>query len=307
MEPHASYFAPPELIRKFGHVSIDDREAYRAHWEAYKIIWFADSRARRPVGQTDTTPDLDKAIANLGALRSQVNTLYDASVAFADLELGQTIAALKETGEWDRAIFILLADHGEELQDHGLWFHDQSLYEELTHVPLLVHFPGGAHGGQRVSQRVSLLDIKPTVLDFVGSPELCKDCRGSSLLPLLEPERGGAYTPVEAPSVRYNAWGYYRPLKATRGNLNVVVRDGNLKGIWNKEPGNVEVYDLAADPGEQNNLAASAPERAAAFEARAASFLDACRAARVPPVLLPPDAVKAADREQLEAHGYFGR
>jgi arylsulfatase A-like enzyme len=307
MEPHASYFAPRELIRRFGHVSIDDREAYRAHWIAYRLMWYADSKAERPIGTTDTTEGIDEAISNIEALRDSVNILYDASVAFADQELGQTIQVLRDTGVWDRAVFILLADHGEELEDHGLWFHDQSVYEEMTHVPLMVHFPKGAHGGRRVAERVSLLDVMPTILDYLGRPELCTGCRGSSLLPLVDPARGGSYASAEVPSVRLNDWGYYKPLKIAKGDVNVVVRDGALKGIWNKEPGKVELYDLAADPREQADRAGADPGRAKAIAARAAGWLAQCEAARVAPVELPPGALDAKARERLEAHGYFGQ
>jgi arylsulfatase A-like enzyme len=306
MEPHATYFTPREIVRRFGHVPIDDSEAFRAHWIAYKVMWFADSKAGRPIGATDTTEGIDEAIANIDALRDSVQVMYDASIAFADQELAQAIGELRKAGVWDRALFILLADHGEELADHGMWFHDQSVYEELTHVPLLVRFPGGAFGGQRVAERVSLLDVMPTVLDYLGRADLCSGCRGSSLLPLVDPARGGRYAPAEVPSVRWNEWGYYKPLKTKKGDVNVVVRDGDAKGIWNKEPGTLELYDLAVDPREQSDRAAAEPARAAALAERARAWLAQCEADRVAPVELPPEAMDDKTRERLNAHGYFG-
>jgi arylsulfatase A-like enzyme len=307
MEPHASYYAPRDLLRQFGHVSIDDTEAYRAHWEAYKQMWFADARAGKPVGGTDTTAGIDKARENLAAMRTSVERLYDASVRFADLELGQAIDEMKAAGIWDRALFILLADHGEELSDHGLWFHDQSVYEELTHVPMLVHFPQGEFAGQRIRERVSLLDVMPTILDYLGHADLCKGCRGSSLLPLVNPAAGGTYTSAAVPSMRNNAWGYYKPLKQEKGDINIVVRDGAIKGIWNKEPGRVELYDLSADPREKQDLGAGRPEKAQAVAREAAEWLAVCDAQLVPPVFVPPDTIDEARRERLRAHGYFGQ
>ena len=67
---------------------------------------------------------------------------------------------------------MFLSDHGEELGEHGGWLHDQSVYEELVRSPLLIRFPGGAFGGRRISELVSLVDLLPTVLDFIGKPEL---------------------------------------------------------------------------------------------------------------------------------------
>jgi arylsulfatase A-like enzyme len=306
-EPHTTWQVPREMIRPFGHVPIDDQEAFRAHWAGYKSLWYADYSRGIAVGSSDTTEDVNYARSNLAAMKKSIETLYDASVLWADSELGQAIDALKESGTWDRALFILLADHGEELQDHGLWFHDQSLYEELTRVPLLVHFPNGAYAGKRISERVSLLDVMPTILDYLGKAELCTGCRGSSLLPLVDPAHGGKYSSAGTPSVRMNYLGYYRPLKERKGDVNVVVRDGPVKGIWNKEPGTVELYDLASDPREQADRAAAEKDRAAAMAARAEAWLAQCEAQKVAPVELPPEAIDAKAREQLEAHGYFGQ
>jgi hypothetical protein len=104
-----------------------------------------------------------------------------------------------------------------------------------------------------------------------------------------------------------NYLGYYRPLKERKGDVNVVVRDGPVKGIWNKEPGTVELYDLASDPREQADRAAAEKDRAAAMAARAEAWLAQCEAQKVAPVELPPEAIDAKAREQLEAHGYFGQ
>ncbi|MBM4196641.1 MAG: sulfatase [Gammaproteobacteria bacterium] len=306
MEPHATYFAPRDLVKKFGYVSIDDHEAFRAHWIGYRMMWFADAKASRPVGSTDTTEGVDLAINNINALEASAHILYDAAVNFADIELGQTIEVLRQTGAWDEAIFVLLADHGEEMRDHGLWFHDQSVYEEMTHVPLMIHFPGGRHGGKRVSENVSLLDVMPTVLDFVGEGDACENCRGSSLLPLVDAAYGGTYRPSELPTMRWNVWGYYKPLKASRGDINVVVRDGDLKGIWNKEPGTVELYDLASDPGEQQDLGPSDGTRATAMADKAAQWLAQCEATKVAPTEVAPEDISSEDRDRLRAHGYFG-
>jgi arylsulfatase A-like enzyme len=302
MEPHGAYAARGQYLRDSGFVSVDDRQRYKAHWVAYKMFYYNDTLAERPRGTTDATDGIRQAIGNLEAMRDTISRLYDGAVAFADDELGQTIAVLKKTGQWDRALFILMADHGEEFGEHGLWFHDQSVYEELTHVPLLIHFPDGAGGGRRIATRVSLLDVVPTILDYLGGDDACEGCRGQSLLPLLTPGAEGDYVPVEAPSMRYNTTSDFRPLKKRIGDINVVLRDGQVKAIWNAEPDYVEIYDLTSDPGEQADLAPSQQRRAREFAARASEWLAGCR---LPPDVPPPKELDDKTRELLRAHGYF--
>jgi arylsulfatase A-like enzyme len=305
MEPHTPFYTPTRYFPKLGaFAGIDDREAFREAWIAYRKAWYRDSRAQKPLGTTDTTAELDRAMSNLRAMKQNVDLIYDAAVLFADDELGQTIDVIKNHGLWNKALFIVMADHGEELDDHGLWLHDQSVYQELLHVPLLIHFPDGAHGGTRVAERVSLLDVMPTILDYLGESGLCAGCRGTSLLPLLRGQ-ADAYRSPEVPAMRMNLSGYYRPVKETRGDLNVVVRDGNLKGIWNAEPRNTEIYDLDTDPAERSNLGSADAARAQALAARAAEWLTGCEASLQPPDKVPLTAKDSAIRERLKAHGYF--
>lgn len=305
MEPHTPFYTPTRYFEKLGaFAGIDDREAFRSAWIDYRKAWYRDSRAQKPLGTTDTTAELDQAIASLRTMRQNVDVIYDAAVLFADDELGQTIDIVKDHGLWDQALFIVMADHGEELDDHGLWLHDQSVYQELLHVPLLIHFPDGRFAGTRVDQRVSLLDVMPTILDYLGESRLCEGCRGMSLLPLL---RGQAdqYRSPEVPALRMNQSGYYRPVKESRGDINVVVREGDVKGIWNAEPRNTEIYDLGADPGERSNLGPGDAARAEALATRAAQWLQGCEASLVAPDKVPLTAKDSAIRERLKAHGYF--
>src|ERR1041384_3749961 len=96
-------------------------------------------------------------------MRPQIEVMYDATVLEADENVGSIIDTLQARKLWDTTLFILLADHGEEMGEHGGWQHDQSLYQELVHVPLLVHFPRGQHGGKRIADTVGLIDVFPTI------------------------------------------------------------------------------------------------------------------------------------------------
>ena len=73
--------------------------------------------------------------------------------------VGEFLETLKRDGIYDRAIVILVSDHGEGLGDHGEQEHGILLYREVLHVPLLLKLPGSRDGGARVKEPVGLIDI----------------------------------------------------------------------------------------------------------------------------------------------------
>jgi arylsulfatase A-like enzyme len=105
--------------------------------------------------------------------------LYDASIRYTDEQFGVLLDALDAEGLLARTLIVLTADHGEEFLDHGRFLHEQ-VYRELLHVPLIVKLPDSS-GGRVVQEDVSLADIVPTVLDYLGvSPSIA--FAGRSLL-----------------------------------------------------------------------------------------------------------------------------
>jgi arylsulfatase A-like enzyme len=304
METHEWFSVPPRYFPPGTHVGIDERETLRAVWFKYNALRSADWAAGRPVGTTDNTKLQRDILDFLDGKRTTANALYDAAVRHADDNVGRVVARLKANGAWDEAVFVLLADHGEELGEHGGWFHDQAVYEELVHVPLLVHLPGGEFGGRRVAGAVSLVDVVPTILDAIGRQDLCAGCRGTSLLRLAAGD--GAPRPPGAdyvPSLRTNEIMYFRPFRERRGDLNVVLRRDGWKGIWNADVGRLELYDLAADPGEQDDASGREPALAAGLQAAATGWLAACRDAAVPPA--ETGELDDRTRARLRAMGYL--
>jgi arylsulfatase A-like enzyme len=93
---------------------------------------------------------------------------YENCLAYLDWRLGRLFAELQQRGELKRTIVIVTADHGEELGDHDLFEHGQSLYRPETRVPLLFMLPSGAHAGDVVRQTVSLRDLPATVVNLAG-------------------------------------------------------------------------------------------------------------------------------------------
>jgi len=114
---------------------------------------------------------------------------YRQGIESLDRELGHLFESLRNSGFWDNSLIIITSDHGEEFLEHFKWGHGQSLYQELIHVPLLIKFPQGSGiTPQVVESAVNIIDIAPTVLDFLGLAEFRTEMQGESLLPLIRGE-----------------------------------------------------------------------------------------------------------------------
>ena len=150
-------------------------------------------------------------------------------------------------------MIILTADHGESFYEHNLWQHEQSLFEEVTHIPLIVKWPGESPT-RTVDSLVSQLNIFPTLLDEAG---LVPPYDHVSLTRFLG----------EGPAPSKNALSEFT-LDAREGQgatMKIAVKDNRLKYILTlagevedepfvSEVVNEELYDLIEDPGEQKNL-----------------------------------------------------
>lgn len=194
-----------------------------------------------------------------------LNALYDAAVTGSDRLSGSLLDALRAAGKLDRTIVIFSADHGEELyQHHGYLYHSCSVYQTALHVPLGFSAPGLLPAGARVPQTVELIDVLPTLLDLVGLPKPVEQ-HGRSLVPYLErPDAGGtgkpAFSEYGSTAIRTVTAGSWKLVHNPEGLSPVCIPDAPA----NHYPiGREELYDLAKDPGETANLAASQPGKVA--------------------------------------------
>lgn len=92
---------------------------------------------------------------------------YDQQLSLVDDNLAEFLRAIPEETLKDTAI-ILASDHGEAFGEHGMLYHANSLFQEETHIPLMMRVPGAP--AKRISEPVSLLDMTPTVLSFFNIP-----------------------------------------------------------------------------------------------------------------------------------------
>ena len=182
---------------------------------------------------------------------------YDGQIAAMDAGLGGLFAALRARGRYDAALVVVTADHGELLGEHEQVGHGgRTLYEGLLRVPLVVKLPGHDAPRGEVTDPVQLVDVLPTVLGVVGAP-VPADVQGQPLRRVAHP----SYAEEDINPEFVAAYGrvYDRALAA--------LYDGPYKLIATSR-GERMLFDLAHDPGEDDDLATRQPERTAAMAER---------------------------------------
>lgn len=166
-----------------------------------------------------------------------VIALYDGEIAFTDEYIGKLLSALKELGLYDKTLIVLTADHGDEFFEHGRKGHRKSLYDEVLRVPLIIKFPLMWKAGEKRSDIVSIVDIMPTILTYLGA-EPPEEVQGRNLLRLLTGEQRWDDSVVYA-DLMYN---------------QVAARSKSLKLDHRLSFPKAEFYDLVKDPEEKHNL-----------------------------------------------------
>ena len=181
-----------------------------------------------------------------------LSALYAGELAFVDREVGRLLDGLAERGILDECIVVLTADHGETFWEHGdFWHHGAWVYETNVHVPLLVRLPDGRGAGGVVQRPVSAIDLFPTLLELLEVP-LPEPAPGLSLVGAIdgeEPPVRAIFTEATQPTKGVEdrfKWGNQLKTKA--------IRRGRWKLIQAPYLQYEELFDLAADPAERNNL-----------------------------------------------------
>jgi arylsulfatase A-like enzyme len=217
---------------------------------------------------------------------------YLAEIAFFDEQFGKLMDALGDLGLSDRTLVVLTADHGEGRREHGEDTHSMFLYDSTLRVPLIMWFPGQIPAGQVVQERVRLIDLAPTILDFVEL-ERTDQMQGTSLLPFIaDPTlemRLLCYSDTMVPQNALN----YSPLRSLRV-------DG-WKYILSPRS---ELYHLAEDGKEVFNLVQIEAQRAARMKDELREII-----VQSPEPIAGRGEVRALDEDEsrkLAALGYLG-
>lgn len=185
--------------------------------------------------------------------------LYMAEIAYADFYLGRLVEWLRKTDRLDDTLVIVVADHGENLGEHGLLNHQYCLYDTLLRVPLVIRYPKLLPAGERIFHQVQTLDIFKTVLDFakINFPStVSRNLFSEEKRHYVIAEYGVPKMPHPRNLARFglkeeNLSRFQRGLMA--------IRTDEYKLIVGTD-GSKELYKWPSDPGEKHNMARLCPE-----------------------------------------------
>ncbi len=196
-------------------------------------------------------PEQKEYLENLDAeYKKQALPYYQSEVLFWDHWFAQLAEQMNLTAP--NTLFVLTSDHGEEFGEHGGVTHGKTLYEELVRVPLVFYWPAGFEGGRTIETPVSLVDLYPTLAD-IADLKPPPGTEGKSLVPLLIPRDGD---PRAGSLNRRSIFMELLPPKPDKK----AIRKGDWKLIVSTSRSGKkkhELFNLADDPEEQNNLAPS--------------------------------------------------
>jgi choline-sulfatase len=195
-----------------------------------------------------------------GQVRAARRAYYGA-VSYVDDQVGVLLSTLREAQFADNTVVMLFADHGDMLGERGLWY-KMNFYEPACRIPLIVHAPG-RFTPHRVLESASLLDLLPTLVELGldgKTPSYAAPVDGRSLVPALRGGRGPGEVLGE-----YLAEGAIAPI--------VMIRRGRYKFVHCPVDPD-QLYDLATDPDERTNLAATSTALVQEFRAEVARRWD---------------------------------
>lgn len=247
LDPHRPYAPPPEYYRRF--------------------LGGLDSKIAMAVPQDPAHYQLHPGVPPES--RRILCGLYDGEIASMDHELGAFLAWLRESGDLDRTVVVITADHGERLGERGLVGHDLEVDQFLLRVPLVVRYPPRV-APARVTRRVQLDGIAGYVLELAGIPapsamarsDLSRQDRRIVVAQYQEPHWFFEQLWWQDPGFRTEPW---------HGDWNFV-SDGRLAYLLREDasgPLGGRLVDLEQDPEWTHDLAAEQREAAAHLESLA--------------------------------------
>jgi arylsulfatase A-like enzyme len=188
----------------------------------------------------------------------QVEKNYAAMVTRMDRDIGRLLGRLKELGVDNNTLVFFTSDNGPSAEkSHDPEFFNSNgplrgvkrdLYEGAIRVPMIARWPGRVPAGRESDQVWAFWDILPTLAETAGLPAV-EAIDGLSMLPTLLSEE-------QRKIHEYLYWDYGH----ARDTFNQAARWGDWKGVRNGLNSPIELYDLALDPGEKENVAGRRPE-----------------------------------------------
>jgi len=227
-----------------GRSTFDDAIAYlRAHRDRRFFLFVHTYKTHAPYVSSPAYAGLfnDPAEwerAGMGPVpprRRELANEYDRTIREADDLVGGLLDELEALALADRTLVVLLSDHGESFGEHGVMGHSFSGHQEVMRVPVVLRGPGVPEG-LAIETAVSLVDIAPTLLDWLALPPL-DTSQGISLVPGLRKE------PLPDPRALYFSW-------LGRGAVGFRYGPLKFKHLHNRK----SLFNLEEDPGEKHSI-----------------------------------------------------
>jgi arylsulfatase A-like enzyme len=188
-------------------------------------------------------------------LTPMVKAYFD-EIVYTDRSFGRLAEGLKKRGLYDNSVIVFTADHGEEMYDHKGWWHGDTLYDEEIHVPLIVKLPKEVKAGEVDTALARHIDLAPTMIRLAG------------LDPAPAMQGKPLFTPAGDFANRDTAYVFSQvdfegnTLEAVRTPDSKLIRanEDNPRGL-----APLELYDVAQDPKETQNLGGKGDARETAL------------------------------------------
>ncbi|WP_455615047.1 sulfatase-like hydrolase/transferase [Eisenbergiella sp.] len=241
-EPHGPFLCPKEFWSMY--------EGYEFPHKANMLDTLEDKPAHHKIWAKDTYMAAAKEDFKLQP------KYYLGCNSFVDYEIGKVLDAAREYAP--DAVIIYTSDHGDMLYSHSLTSKGPAMYEEITHIPMIIK---GFGENRTDSHPVSHINLAPTIMDIFGLP-IPKVMEGRSIYrELRDGTRTNDYVFIEFGryEVDHDGFGGYQPVRA--------VFDGRYKLAVNLMTSD-ELYDLQEDPQELVNLINSEDEELMAVKLR---------------------------------------
>ncbi|MDE0887304.1 MAG: sulfatase [Myxococcota bacterium] len=266
---HADYASLPEYERLF--VSPYEGQADGSAWQieranfaeahiAYCLEEFDPGQCQ--FGSPEKPRRIDETMERIefeGDDVKHLEELYDAGIRQLDTELGRLFSFIEASGRAEDTLVVITSDHGEEFMEHGRLGHFLHAYQQSLRVPLIMRGPG-IPPGLRIDVPVSSVDLAPSLLALAGL-EALPDFEGLDLSELLKGEAPGEFA---TRALYGEANGGVQQASGLPGVYPIFrsVRRGSMKLIERRLAGVSEysLFDLAEDPGEQQDLASAHPQ-----------------------------------------------
>jgi choline-sulfatase len=261
-DPHTMYTCPQEAIDQFSDQPVGDfpdeetllRHRTQFHPHAASFLHPHSDFIKVP----ETMP---LSLQNRHDFKKLIDG-YDGGISYMDTYVGQLLDVLGELHIEDEVGFIITADHGESMGEHGIYAEHASATEPVHHVPLLMSIPGVATPGTVNEQLVYNVDAIATITDLLGLP-VPEGWDGMSFAPILRGEtwEGHDYLVLDH--------GLYTCQRAVRDDHWHFIRTYH-PGFYPFEP--ISLYDMDNDPHQVRNLAEQHPDIVQLMDHRLAAW-----------------------------------